>query len=568
MRPPEILGTAVLYLRVSTGRQAEQDLSIPDQRRQGETYCRAKGWSIVGEYVEPGASATDDRRPEFQRMMDAACSSERPFEAIVVHSFSRFFRDHFELEFNIRRLAKHGVKLVSVTQELGDDPTSIMMRQIMALFDEYQSRENAKHTLRSMKENARQGYWNGSRPPLGYRVVAAEQRGAKVKKRLEIDPIQAETIRTIFNLFLNGDGERSSLGVKAIADHLNRQGVRTRDGGRFAVKTVHQILTRSTYCGRHRFNAVAAKTGRRKPEAEVVEMAVPAIIDPEEFAGVQALLKDRAPNRTPPRVVSGPCLLTGLAYCATCGGGMTLRTGKYGRYRYYTCSTCARQGKTACPGRTIRMDHLDALVIDHLIVRLLQPERLAVILDRLIDDTRALAEQRRLRLAELKQRAQEAEAKLARLYAAIETGIADPSDRTLRDRIIELQQHRDQAQAAVTAVTQTASQVTSGLTPAKLEAFAAAMRAKLAAGENGFRKAYLRVFTERVEVDDHEVRIIGSKTALLRAVTASSGQKPGPVLSFVRRWRPHGDSNPGLRRERAPSWASRRWGHREANAPQ
>lgn len=55
---------------------------------------------------------------------------------------------------------------------------STMMRQIMTLFDEYQSKENAKHTLRAMKENARQGFWNGSQPPLGYRIVVAEPRGA------------------------------------------------------------------------------------------------------------------------------------------------------------------------------------------------------------------------------------------------------------------------------------------------------------------------------------------------------------------------------------------------------
>ena len=62
---------AALYLRVSTGRQAENDLSIPDQRRQAKAYCAWRGWEIVADYVEPGASATDDRRPEFQRMIDA-----------------------------------------------------------------------------------------------------------------------------------------------------------------------------------------------------------------------------------------------------------------------------------------------------------------------------------------------------------------------------------------------------------------------------------------------------------------------------------------------------------------
>jgi DNA invertase Pin-like site-specific DNA recombinase len=55
---------AALYLRVSTGRQADSDLPIPDQRRQAKGYCASRGWEIVADYVEPGASATDDRRPE------------------------------------------------------------------------------------------------------------------------------------------------------------------------------------------------------------------------------------------------------------------------------------------------------------------------------------------------------------------------------------------------------------------------------------------------------------------------------------------------------------------------
>lgn len=57
------------------------------------------------------------------------------------------------------------------------------MRQIMGLFDEYQSKENAKRTLRAMKENARQEYWNGSRPAFGYRTITAEMRETRAKKR-------------------------------------------------------------------------------------------------------------------------------------------------------------------------------------------------------------------------------------------------------------------------------------------------------------------------------------------------------------------------------------------------
>src|SRR5271170_5642354 len=268
---------AALYLRVSTPRQAEHDISIPDQRRQGEAYCTARGHQLVETFVEPGSTATNDRRPEFQRMIVSGSAKPAPFDIVLVHSFSRFFRDHFELEFYVRKLAKNGIKLVSITQEIGDDPMHAMMRQMMALFDEYQSKENGKHTLRAMKENARQGFWNGSRPPIGYRVVAAEQRGTKVKKRLEIDPLHADTVRLIYRLALEGDGTSGPMGVKAIVSHLNAHRIFTRDGGRWGIGQVHRILTRKTYAGEHEFNK-RAKNKALKPTTEIVVVAVPPLI--------------------------------------------------------------------------------------------------------------------------------------------------------------------------------------------------------------------------------------------------------------------------------------------------
>jgi site-specific DNA recombinase len=318
---------AALYLRVSTARQAEHDVSIPDQKRQGETYCQSRGYQLVETYVEPGASATNDRRPEFQRMIEAGTSKPAPLDVVIVHSFSRFFRDHFELEFYVRRLARNGVKLVSITQEMGDDPMHVMMRQIMVLFDEYQSKENAKHVLRALKENARQGFWNGSLPPIGYRVAAAEQRGAKVKKKMEIDPLHADTVRLIYRLALEGDGTSGPMGVKNIAAYLNVHRIFTRDCGRWGIGQVHRILTRPTYAGRHEFNK-RSKAKELKPVSEIVTVEVPPLIDQATFDAVQAHLHGRNPKVTPARVVSGPTLLTGICFCAHCGGAMTLRTGK------------------------------------------------------------------------------------------------------------------------------------------------------------------------------------------------------------------------------------------------
>ncbi len=443
-KPNEATLRAALYLRVSTSRQAEADLSLPDQRRQAAAYCAA----VAIEFVEPGASGTDDRRPELQRLLDMATAGGSPFNVVVVHSFSRFARDHFALEYHVRRLRKAGVRLISITQDLGDDPMSVMVRQVFALFDEYQSKENAKHTLRAMQENARQGFWNGSKAPYGYAIVAAEQRGAKTKKRLAIDPVEGEVVRLIFRLFREGDGSSGPMGVKSITSFLNAHGYRTRTGARWGIGALHQILTRTTYKGAHRFNRKLWKTRQAKAEADHVAVAVDAIIDEATFDAVQAALRAKNPKALPPRVVTGPILLTGIATCASCGGGMTLRTGKTGRYRYYTCSTCARQGKSACKGRSIPMDKLDRLVTERLADRLLTPERVENLLAGLMDRQAARNEDHTVRLSALKAKLTDAENRLGRLYAAIESGIADINDATLKERVAAVKTERDIAQTA------------------------------------------------------------------------------------------------------------------------
>jgi site-specific DNA recombinase len=544
---------AALYLRVSTTRQAEVDLSIPDQQTQTSAYCARQGWRVVGEYVEPGASAMDDNRPEFQRMIERASDDDHPIDVIVVHSFSRFFRDAFGLEMYVRKLAKHGVRLVSITQELGDDPSQVMMRQVIALFDEYQSRENAKHVLRAMKENARQGFYNGSRLPLGYALSEVEKRGHRPKKKLVIDPVEAETVRLIYRLYLEGAPGRGPMGVKEVTKALNGQGMRTRLGARFGVASVHKILTNPVYVGRWRFNQREAKTGRAKPENEVIEVAVPAIVERQVFDKVQTSLAARDPRVLPPRVVTGPILLTGLAHCASCGGAMTLRTGtsKSGRvYRYYTCSTAARVGKTGCKGRSIAMDRLDGLVTSHLADRLLGPSRLAGLLT-------SLAEKRASSDAEVQERAGalnaeifHADDKLRRLYKMVEDGVTDIDD-VLGDRLAALKSDRERAKAALERIK---VQLTPdpALDPDQIERFGAFMRERITTGGTAFRKAYLRAIVDAIEVDDRAIRIYGSKASLEQAVIAGEQIGKG-VRSFIRKWRSLGDSNPCFRRERATS---------------
>ena len=270
------------------------------------------------------------------------------------------------------------------------------------------------------------------------------QRGAKVKKKLGIDPLHADTVRLIYRLSLEGDGTTGQMGVKNIAAHLNQHRIFTRDGGRWGVGQVHRILTRTTYIGRHEFNK-CAKNKALKPVSEIVTVEVPPLVDQATFDAMQVHLRARNPKVTPARVVSGPTLLTGICFCADCGGAMTLRTGKGGRYRYYTCSIKARQGETGCKGRPIPMERLNNLVAEHIADRLLQPERLEEILASVLDRRQERAGRRRGHIAELNKRAAETDLRLKRLYDAIEAGVADLDDPALRERVVSLKAIRDQA---------------------------------------------------------------------------------------------------------------------------
>lgn len=533
---------ACAYLRVSTGRQAESDLSIPDQRSQVEAFCRARKLDLVMEFVEPGASATDDQRPEFQRMIERACDGDRPFDVIIVHSYSRFMRDSFQLELYIRKLAKAGVRLVSITQELGDDPAQVMMRQVIALFDEYQSRENGKHVLRAMKENARQGFYNGSRVPLGYKTEEVEKRGIRIKKRLVKDDVEAETVQLIFTLYLVGDGKRGPLGIKKLVCWLNEKGYRSRLGGRFSVNTVHGILTNPIYVGEWSFNRRNAKTQALKPDADLIRIEVPSIVTREEFDAVQATMKLNAPANTPPRIVTGPVLLTGLTTCSTCGGAMTLRTGtsKSGKvHRYYSCSTANRQGVTGCKGRSIPVEKLDTLVTDRLIERLFQPERLTEILASVCADRANKQVSVDARAMRLQTEVTEGEEKLRRLYKLVEDGLAELDD-ILKERIATLKLSRNAAKAALDRIRSTMPEAE--IDPEVVEKFGRLMRESITTGDVPFRKSYIRSVIDRIEIDDDVIRIIGDKTKLEKAATARGSFVPG-VRSFAPEWRSHGETH-------------------------
>src|SRR5450631_4520400 len=156
----------------------------------------------------------------------------------------------------------------------------------------------------------------------------------------------------------------------------------------------------------------------------------------------------------------------------------------------------------------------------------------------------------------------EADAKLKRLYDAIENGVTDLSDLLLKDRITELKAIRDQARADAERAEGAINRQGPTITTQSIKAFARTARKRMRIEGGGYRRDYLRALAQRVEVDATELRIMGSKSELLRALVAASSAKTAGfgVPSSASKWRATRDSNLGpvgrrgtVRAERKPS---------------
>lgn len=524
---------AALYARVSTGKQAVKGLSIPDQVRHLREYCKAKGWEVSREFIEPGATATNDRRAAFQEMIELATDERRPIDILLVHSFSRYFRDAYLFEMYARQLEQNGVALVSATQNVSDDPSGKLMRGIMAHFDQYSSQESSKHIKRAMIESARQGFWHGTRPPFGYRSIVAERRGDKLKKKLEIDPAEAPTVIRMFDLVRRGNGS-GPMGVKKLVAYLNDTGVRNR-GRLWNSGQVYAMLTNETYVGRHYFNKKDFKAKRLRPREEWINIKSPQIIDESVFVEVQALLRERHRGKTPPRITSSSVLLGGLLRCADCGRSMMLTTGKGGRYRYYTCAGKRYFGDAACRGRSVRVEVLDKVVLDHLSERLFNRQRLEELLAEVIKEAKRTDKPRRQEVRSIERAIRETDLQIGRLYEAIERGII-PLDDELQKRLVQHKQHRLQQLQLKGEVERRIAAQDRLIQPGDMDAFCSAMRKSLQAENVQFAKPYVRLFVERIVVSDTEVRVRGSKNVLAAAAQEGDDGEIPSVPSFVREW--------------------------------
>jgi len=540
----------LIYIRVSTDAQAQNLLSLSDQENQLVARCRRDGDNIVGIFRDEGETATNMRRRAFEEMISRATDGTRSINAILVYSFSRVFRNQVEQELTVQTLRKHRVELISHAEPLTKDDNGDMFRKFIGIVNEFQSKETSRATTRTMKENARRGYSNGGIIPFGYKSIDAEIIGTKQKKKLAIEPVEAEIVRLAFQLAKDGDGTSGPIGLKKIAIWLNEHGYRSRKGSLFGTGTVHEILTRETYTGVRRFNEFDRDIGERKAVAEIIEYEVPAIIDRGTFDAVQSHLVSRQPRARGPRLASAPSLLGGMVRCdcvksyalSTATG--TSRNGTI--YAYYKCVQATKRGHKngngeTCSNRKIPRPVVEKLVVEALLDQLLQPERVTSILTALKarrDERQASADRR---IVDLARQGPDAEEKLSRLYAAIEAGTIDGTDPTLKDRVTSLKNARDRAVEALDYAKKSSAHPVE-VDPVAIERFTRLMREQLVSGDVAARKAYLSAIVDAVIVSANTIRIVGSNDNI-RSMLGPNGQPTPAVRKSVQEWCPGAESN-------------------------
>jgi site-specific DNA recombinase len=531
-----------VYARVSTKRQEANDLSIPDQIDHADRWIEDHGAIKAATHVEGGASATKDDRVKFLEMINLATSGDRPFDIILVHSLSRLFRNALHYMQYKARLATHGVRIVSITQQFGDDPASDLALGMLALFDEYHSAENGKHVRRTMVANAARGFWNGQTPPVGFHSVTVPQSKGKDRKRLEHDPETMHLPPLIFDAYVNGTAT-SDVGITRLADFLNKRGDRLH-GRRFHVSNVHGILTNTAYIGYVIYNQRDSKTGLKRPEEEWVAIPVPPLVSEELFLAAQAKMARNDPAMGGSSEKSNLNLLTTKVICGCdsdgCGGAMTTSTGKSGQYKYYACSRRATSGSTVCEGRRVPMAMLDTIVIDSLIEHVLQPDRLKSLLQSWLDNSQSAVESRAAALKEARRRLTMLDGESANVIKLVRSGICQPDDPQVASELANITAQKKAVNADIALLEGQLAKSERAISPAVLEGFSDLMRRKLSNPANKVeRRAYVRLLINRIEVGRRRIRISGSPHALARAA-ASAGKA---VPKVEREWCTRLDSN-------------------------
>ncbi len=312
-----------IYTRKSTEEGLDQDFNSLDAQREAcEAYIASQageGWRLIKTHYDDGAySGGTMDRPALQRLL--ADIDAGKVDTIVVYKVDRLTRSLADFARIVELFDANDVSFVSITQQFNTTTSMGRLTLNMLLsFAQFEREVTGERIRDKIAASKRKGMWMGGVVPLGYDVI---------DRKLIINETEAETVRTLFRLYLQQANVRL---VKEEADKLDLRtksrkpnNGRRRGGEPFMPGHIYKLLSKPIYVGE-----IVHKGERHAGEHE-------AIIDRETWDGVQEQLGRNAVVRHRASNAKAPSLLAGMLFDEGGNRLVPSHASKAGRrYLYY-----------------------------------------------------------------------------------------------------------------------------------------------------------------------------------------------------------------------------------------
>lgn len=345
------------YARYSTDKQTTN--SIAYQKEAILAFCKENDLELQRLYIDEATTGTNTNRAGLQQLIFDA--KQGLFNAVVIYDISRGSRDVGDW-FTFRSLmAELGVRVIAVSQELGDitKPGDFIKEVIEVGFAQYQVLDAREKSMAGSRQRAKKAKFMGGTPPLGYDV----KDGHYV-----INEIEARWVKTIFEMYADGASYAEIL--SAIPE------ARSKLGRPLAHSSLHDILKNERYAGVYTWSKRIMKRmgkwagGQLNRNAIRIDDAIPAIISKKTWEKAKRRMSDNA--RGGRNAAKREYLLSGLIECELCGtvyhGRTVKNTRGYGN-SHYVCGNkyVYRQGVKRCTkSKNINGEKIETFVIESL----------------------------------------------------------------------------------------------------------------------------------------------------------------------------------------------------------
>ena len=275
----------VIYARVSTEHEAQISALENQVQYYDEIIQRHPDWRLVDRYIDEGITGTSiNKRQSFLRMMQDAKAGK--FELVITREVSRFARNIVDTLQQTRILRSYGVEVWFTEDNIWtlNDEDGELRLSIMATLAQNESKKISQRVKAGQMISFKNGKLYGNGNILGYDRVGDE---------LVVNKEQAETVKRIFELYLQGNGIRKIQDIMEQEKRLTSMGLTSWQAG-----NISRILKNSFYCGRieYRKQYVPDYLTQKKinNHGEIdkvyVEGTHEAIITPEDFDTVQKMI--------------------------------------------------------------------------------------------------------------------------------------------------------------------------------------------------------------------------------------------------------------------------------------